>query len=134
MAAKKSRLETRTVIYILLVVLIVLGVGYLILTFDVAEKPDSVQKIINNPQNYIGKKISVEGIYYTESESEVFLIDVYPTIADETPDVYLELNLEKINNSVIENLSEEQHYTATGTLVETTQYGVELKVDEIKPS
>ena len=134
MSAKKSRFDTRTLIYILLIVVIIAGIGYFILTYKQTEQPYKVPTILSNPKNYNGSIISVEGIYYTVSNSEVYLIDVYPTVANENPENRLPLNLDNLEEYIRINLTEQQQYIAKGTFI-VSEYGFfELFVDEIKLS
>jgi len=132
MSAKKSRFQTRTIIYIAIIVLIILALAAVILNYEETEQVYSVPTVINNPNNYNNLKITVEGIYYTQSDTERYLVDVYPTVANENPQNRLPLNLEYLDNTTTDSLVEDQQYTATGTFVVLNDFGsFELIVDKI---
>jgi len=134
MSAKKSRFDTKTLIYILLFVVIIAGIAYFIFTYKETDQPYKVPTILSNPKNYNGSIISVEGIYYTLSNSEIYLIDIYPTVANENPENRLPLNLDNVDEDIRINLTEKQRYIAKGTFI-VSEYGFfELLVDEIKLS
>lgn len=132
---KKFDLDTKTVIYILIVVLIVAGIGYFVFTnSDNSEDILSVREVNLNKEKYIGKQIEVKGIFYSEGEDENYLKSTFTTVAKPNPEDQLILNLENIDNDTIDNLTEDQQYIATGTLTVVSEYGtiVELVVTDIK--
>jgi hypothetical protein len=63
MAKKGSRFDTRTVLIILLV-LAIIGAGYVIVT-NLPEEIDytTVDDVVNNKQNYVNKNVTIKGIY-----------------------------------------------------------------------
>ena len=127
MNAKKSSIEPRTLIYILIVVLIVAGVAYFALTYEESDVL-TVSQVNAQSDNLIGKTIKVEGIYYFEDED--ILSANYESNANPVLTDTLSLNLSQIGNET--NLVEDQQYLAKGVLTENEFGFIELKVEEIK--
>jgi len=135
MTAKRKKLDIkpRTAAYIIITILIIIGVAYFILNgSDESENVLSVREVNLNKQNYIGKDITVEGIFYSEGED--FLISTFTTVSNPNPNDQLALNLENIDNDTRNNLTENQKYLVTGILTEIGEFGtiVELVATNVE--
>ncbi len=129
MSAKKSRIEPRTLIYILIVVIIIAGIAYFVLSYEPSETL-TVSQVNAKSGKLIGDTIDVEGVYYKEGAGGDYLIPTYTSVANQNPTERLSLNLSNIGNDT--NLVEDQQYHVKGVLTEN-QFGfIELKVEEIK--
>lgn len=136
MAVKKPKIQPRTFIYIVVVLLVILGIAYIALNPPTdSEDYLSVSEVIRNKENYIGKEITVKGVYYTSGDDD-YLIPVVTTTAKPNPDEMLLLNLENIvDNNTLENFTTGNNYAVSGELVDISEIGppiVELIASEIK--
>lgn len=131
MSAKGKKWDTRTILYILVIFLIVVAVIYVVtLPPDNSEPVLSVQNVLANTESYLNETILVEGIYYVEG-SEEFLIP--PTNdANPTPTQRLLLNTENLDNTTI--LIQQSKYHLTGRLETVTSTGgIALIVTSVEP-
>ena len=129
MSAKKSFIEPRTLIYILIVILIIAGIAYYVLTYEPSDVL-TVSQVISQKEGLIGDTIKVEGIYYSEEEdllSSTYISDANPVYTNT-----IRLNLTQIGNET--NVVEDQKYIVTGVLTQN-QFGfIELRAIKIKES
>lgn len=130
MSAKRRRLEFRTVLIILIVLLIVLSVAYYILTAPTKSMEYTPEEVLRNPSKYLNDEIIVRGEYYIEDGHYVI-----PPLTDANlyPSILLQLNLTQIN----ENITENYQYKFTGVLKRISGSfdlnAVELVVTKIDP-
>lgn len=131
MSAKGKKWDTRTILYILVIFLIVVAVIYVVtLPPDNSEPVLSVQYVLANTESYLNETIIVEGIYYVEG-SEEYLIPP-TTDANPTPTQRLLLNTENLDNTTI--LIQQSKYHLTGRLETVTSTGgIALIVTSVEP-
>ncbi|PNX50561.1 MAG: hypothetical protein BV456_06275 [Thermoplasmata archaeon M8B2D] len=131
MSAKGKKWDTRTILYILVIFLIVVAVIYVVtLPPDNSEPVLSVQYVLANTESYLNETIIVEGIYYVEG-SEEYLIPP-TTDANPTPTQRLLLNTENLDNTTI--LIQQSKYHLTGRLETVTSTGgIALIVTIVEP-
>ena len=131
MSAKGKKWDTRTILYILVIFLIVIAVIYVVtLPPDDSEPVLSVQNVLANTESYLNGTILVEGIYYVEGSDE-FLIPP-TTDANPTPTQRLLLNTENLDNTTI--LIQQSKYHLTGRLETVTSTGgIALIVTSVEP-
>ena len=114
MAKKSSKISTRTYIYIIIVLLIVLGV-YLIIT-NLPESKDYLtpQQINLDKEGYIGKTVTILGEYDFFGADPIVLTT---TMALEEGS-YLKLNISSLENTnATDDLFQGQKYYFTGEIV-----------------
>jgi len=95
MSAKKKLIETRTMVYILIVVIIIAGIAYFAITYEPSDVL-TVSQVRAQSNDLIGETIKVEGIYYLEEEpilASNYQSDANPVLSDT-----LVLNLSQIGN------------------------------------
>ena len=68
MVIKRRRFDTRTVLIVLFVILIIVAVYFLITNLPVKEEYLTPEMVANNIQQYINKSIVVEGYYEPDIE------------------------------------------------------------------
>jgi hypothetical protein len=131
MSAKGKKWDTRTILYILVIFLIVVAVIYVVtLPPDNSEPVLSVQNVLANTDFYLNKNITIEGIYYVEG-SEEYLIPP-TTDANPTPTQLLPINTENLDNTTI--LIQQSKYHLTGRLETVTSTGgIALIVTSVEP-
>ena len=131
MSAKGKKWDTRTILYILVIFLIVVAIIYVVtLPPDDSEPVLSVQNVLANTESYLNGTILVEGIYYVEGSDE-FLIPP-TTDANPTPTQRLLLNTENLDNTTI--LIQQSKYHLTGRLETfTSTGGIALIVTSVEP-
>ena len=131
MSAKGKNWDTKTILYILIIFLIVVAVIYVVtLPPDDSEPVLSVQNVLANTESYLNETILVEGIYYVEGNEE-FLIPP-TTDANPTPTQRLLLNTENLDNTTI--LIQQSKYHLTGRLETVTSTGgIALIVTSVEP-
>ena len=98
MSAKKSMIEPRTLIYILIIVLIIAGVAYFVLTYEPSDTLN-VSQVISPNNEHIGKTVEVQGVYHSEEED--YLKSKYSTNANPNPTEMLPLNLSQMGNQTL---------------------------------
>ena len=134
MSPKSSIFDFRTVLYIMIIVLIMIGVAFGLLAGDDDAGTDikTPDLILLNPQNFINKNIVVRGIFYSDGD-----IVANPTTDDDPYANGLHLDLSKIND-LTTNLSDGNKYDFHGrlewdpdSLIPNTI--VILRVDDIDP-
>jgi len=138
MDIKKPKFDMRTTIYILILVLIIVSILYLVYnSSDDSDKVLSVKNVLLNKEAYIGDNVKVRGVYESVTNDENYLKPSFTTDLDPSTEM-LRLNVDALNNSVRENLSEDNQYIITGVLsqIETGQgsqiLNVELVVSKIE--
>jgi hypothetical protein len=133
MTAKGKKWDTRTILYILVIFLIVIAIIYVVtLPPDNSEPVLSIQTVLANTESYLNETITIEGIYYVEG-SEEFLIPP-TTDANPTPKLndLLPLNTENLDNTTI--LIQQSKYHLTGRLETVTSTGgIALIVTSVEP-
>jgi len=133
MIAKGKKWDTRTILYILVIFLIVIAIIYVVtLPPDNSEPVLSIQTVLANTESYLNETITIEGIYYVEG-SEEFLIPP-TTDANPTPKLndLLPLNTENLDNTTI--LIQQSKYHLTGRLETVTSTGgIALIVTSVEP-
>jgi hypothetical protein len=136
MSAKGRKWDTRTILYVLIVLLIVAAVIYVVtLPPDNSEPVLSVQTVNANTDFYLNKTITVEGIYYVEGSDE-YLTSPNANPANPFPTQLLRLNTENLDNTT--TLIVESKYHITGKLETVTVTGgiisgIELVVTSVDP-
>jgi hypothetical protein len=132
---KKPKIDMRTILYLLLFVLIVISVVYII--FNSSGDSDrilTVNNVLLNKESYLGDSIKVRGIYESVTADENYLKPSFTTDLDPSSEMLI-LNLDQIDVSIRENLSENNQYIVTGILSEvgegTEILNVELIASEI---
>lgn len=138
MDIKKLKLDMRTAIYLLIIILLIISIAYLVSTgSDDSDEILSVNNVLLNKEAYVGDNIKVRGVYASITADENYLKSSFTTDLDQSTEM-LRLNLDALNNSVRENLSEDNQYIVTGVLshIETDQgsqiLNVELVVSKIE--
>ena len=131
MSAKGKKWDTRTILYILVIFLIVVAIIYVVTLPPVDSEPVlSVQTVLANIDFYLNKNITVEGIYHESVDGPALRT---PT-TDPNPNLFenLPLNLEKLDNTT--TLIAESKYHLTGRLVTITSTGgIALVVTSVEP-
>ena len=114
MVKKTSKISTRTYLYIIVVLLIVLG-GYLIFT-NLPESVDYLtpEQINLAKQNYIDKTVTVIGDYNIFDAG--YPIVLTPSSIQEE-DRYIKLNLSRLTNNETDDLFQGEKYYFTGKIV-----------------
>lgn len=112
MSPKSGIFDFRTILYILIIMLIILGVAYGLLTGEEGTGTDikSPKSVLLNPQNFINKDIIVQGIYYSDGD---FVAN--PTQDEDPHATGLNLDLDNIDN-VTTVLSDGSKYNFYGKL------------------
>jgi hypothetical protein len=132
MSAKGRKWDTRTILYVLIVILIVAAVIYVVtLPPDNSEPVLSVQTVLANTDFYLNKNMTIEGTYYVQGNDEYLA----PPTNDASPtpklNDLLPLNTENLDNTTI--LIQQSKYHVTGKLVKVTVTGViELVVTSVR--
>lgn len=116
MAAKRKRFETRTVLIILLV-LIIIGAGYIIIT-NLPEELDytTVDDVVNNKQNYVNQNVRVKGIYNFDNNRPGIISISTPAEGEEPNKLNLDLSL--LVNNETDDLTAGIVYFFTGTIID----------------
>ena len=118
MSIQKPKFDMKTILYLLIIILIIVLVAYAIAnSFNESEEILSVNNVLLNKNSYIGDTIKVKGIFHSETEEENYLKQSFTTNLEPSAEM-LNLNLNQLNASVRENLSEDNQYIVTGTLME----------------
>lgn len=108
MSAKAKKISTRSMIYILVIVLIIVGVAYLILNLPEEKPKYNLDQIFADPEYYIEKgEIIVIGYYYSPEQSLI------KTTFDDNP--YPEKML-RLDNVTGLGLIDDTKYEVTGEL------------------
>jgi len=112
MNAKTRKWNTRTVIYILLILVIIAAVIYYITLPKSEDNTLSLKRLIENKENYDNKDVEVEGIYFLDGNNRALRP---PQMDTELYPNYI-LNLE-IPEKLLENntLNENVKYIMKGT-------------------
>jgi len=133
MSSKSGMFDFRTILYILIIVLIILGVIYGLTTGEEDTGTDirTPHNILLTPSLYVNKNIVVRGIYYSEDE-----IVADPTTADVPYANGLNLDLE--TNNKTGDVSDGNKYDFYGKLewipdTPIPNTSVILIVTEVKP-
>ena len=115
MAKKGKRFDTRTLLIIFLV-LVIIGAGYVVIT-NLPEEIDYINPdvIINNPSGFLGQDVIVKG-YYIKNVAD---IDVVVSSLSATEGQELEMNLDILRaTNETDKLRTEKLYYFTGTITE----------------
>jgi hypothetical protein len=125
MSPKRKFLDFRTTLYIIIVVLIVVG-AYFLITSGGGDKVFTPDQILKVKAQYIGQTITVEGTYYTSSNS----VAKSTSIGDLEP-TGLSLDLTKVNDTPV---VDQNKYRFTGTLEWASEgdQSVILRVTQIR--
>jgi hypothetical protein len=116
MAKKGSRFDTRTLLIILLVIVII-GAGYIVIT-NLPEEIDFVTpgEIVNNPSNFLGQEVIVKGYYDKDSADFDVIVSTLSTTGGEGREE-LKINIEKLRETnETDNLRTERLYYFTGKI------------------
>ena len=99
MAKKGSRFDTRALSIILLVIVII-GAGYIVIT-NLPEELDytTVDDVITNKQNYVNKNVTVKGIYNFDFNIPNIVSSNTPVEGIEPYTLKLDLSLLDINET-----------------------------------
>jgi len=131
MSAKGKKWDTRTILYILVIFLVVVAVIYVVtLPPDNSEPVLSVQTVLANIDFYLNKTITVEGIYHESVDGPALRT---PT-TDANPNLFenLPLDLENLDNTTI--LIQQSKYHLSGILETVTSTGgIALVVTSVEP-
>jgi len=118
MIFKKPKMDMRAILYLLLFILIAISIAYILLnSSDDSDKILSVKNVLLNKKTYIGENIKVRGIFDSVTADEYYLKPSFTTNLDPSTEM-LTLNLDQIDISTRENLSEDSQYIVTGLLSE----------------
>jgi hypothetical protein len=133
MSAKGRKWDTRTILYVLIALLIVVAVIYVVtLPPDNSEPVLSLQTVLANTDFYLNKNITVEGIYYVEGNDEYLAPPTNDANPTPTLDDLLPLNTGNLNNTTI--MIQKSKYHVKGRLETVTATGViELVVTSVDP-
>jgi hypothetical protein len=128
MSAKRRRLDFRTTLYIAIILLIIFGVAYFILTPESGPEIYTTEQILTNKQRYIGKTITVEGTYYSDGDVVAKATGVSNPFEQPYP---IQLDRSNVNTTV----RNEYKYRFTGVLqwLSEEDQSVILIVSEITP-
>lgn len=131
MALKIGRPSSRAMLYILLLVLISFAVVYLLINREKTEIYTPAQ-ILSNKQNFIGKTVVVEGVYYSHMAGTNNVVSNPKTQTTPVPP-FVPLNLESIENYTA-LLIDGNKYRFTGKIewLSETSGSIVLVVSEIK--
>jgi hypothetical protein len=130
-ARKRRKFETKTLLKVLLVALIVVGIIYVILTpSEEKEEVISVERLLLNKDVYDGGTVTVRGIYQSLGGNHVLT----PPTTDASPDPegYIFLDLSNINLTQYPAI-EEITYMVRGT-VEVEYFGAAFEIQLIAES
>jgi uncharacterized membrane protein YciS (DUF1049 family) len=132
MSAKGKKWDTKTILYILVIFLIVVAVIYVVtLPPDNSEPVLSVQTVLANTDFYLNKNITVEGTYYVEGNDE-YLTPPNANPANPIPTQLLPINTENLDNTTI--LIQQSKYHLSGRLETVTSTGgIALVVTSVEP-
>ena len=112
MAKKKSRIETRTVL-IILIILAIIGAGYVIfINLPPSVEYITVEELNNNKENFIDTKQTVIGTFDIYN-GEPVIVSTSTAIEENRR---LKLNYDNIENAS-DNLIQGEKYYFTGTIV-----------------
>jgi hypothetical protein len=133
MSAKRSKLDTRTILYILIIILVIVGGYYLITNMPEEVKTYSPDDVLRQQNQLIGKTIVVEGYYDPDIYSgSIVSTTVAPTSglrADisglDNESLPLNTNVKYEFKGVLERITEESEGPAPPNVV------VILIVDEV---
>ena len=133
MSPKSGMFDFRTILYILIIVLILLGVTYGLLTGEEDAGPDikTPHTILLNPALYVNENIVVRGLFYSDGN-----IVADPTTDDDPYATGLNLDLE--TNNKTGDVSDGNKYDFYGKLewipdTPIPNTSVILIVTEVKP-
>ena len=136
MSAKRRNFDTRTVLYVLLVVIIILAIAVFVMSAEDSDQTEfTVSQITNNIKKYIGDRITVVGIYdstYGDDGSlkpPTFDTQIAPQGNELLP---LSIDDETFNETLVSGVK----YRVTGVLEEidsplATEYGITYGVELI---
>jgi len=111
MSAKRSKIDTRTMLYILIVVLIVIGAYYFISNMSEPEKwysPGDVR------ENLVGQKINVQGFYEPDLYDGSIVSDY-----NNVDEGFLRVDLSNVDSNLLP-LKTQTKFKFTGELQEIT--------------
>jgi len=114
-ATKKTRfkIEWRTFLTIVVLILIIIGIGYHLLTPSNETRVLTVDEILTNTKIYLNKVVTVEGLYYISPDGPSV---IKPSVAT-NPEGWLNLDLTQIENATA-NVIVDHKYWFTGVLKE----------------
>ncbi len=117
MSAKKARRwNTRTILTVLLIVLIVAALSLYILNLEEPPRYYDPEDLRNNPGSFIGETVTVEGYYYDAGTGlEEGFITSQPTTQLTPPDSTqtLDVNYSNVNITLVDG----REYRFTGKLI-----------------
>ena len=96
----KRKWDTRTILLVLIIALIIIAVVFVIFIQPGGENNSqtvlTVEEIVQNRDNYVGKKVIVEGFYHISIDSQPSLIPA-TTVSDPNPTIWVNLNETSLN-------------------------------------
>ena len=121
MNAKKKRFDTRNIL-IILIIIVIIGAGYTLITNLPAEIDTlSPQEVRRNIRTYLNKTIIVEG-YYEPDIEEGSIVSRPINQLSEPPDSWLKIDVTNLDNKSLP-LSSDIKYHFTGVLTELELIG-----------
>ena len=115
MSAKRRRFDTRTVLTVLFIIVVIAAVYVLITNLPVEEDVLSPEEITRNPQLYLGEKIVVEGYY--EADIDGGSIVSIPVDPISPPPESLRIDISNLGNETLP-LYADLKYHFTGVLTQ----------------
>ena len=126
MSAKKKRFDTRTILIVLFVI-VVIAAGYIVITNLPAEEEYlTPEEVLRNKDNYLNETIIVKGLYDLDGGKDV-VVSTMSTVNGRAP---LEIDLEGFSENETDILKTGNKYKFTGVLKlnEEDQLGVSVKL------
>ena len=121
MSAKRKRFDTRTVLIVLLVIVIIASAYIVITNLPAEENYLSPEEVTRNPQLYLNDEIIVEGYYEPDIEGgSIVSLPTDPLSAP--PGSWLKLDISNVGNESLPLYSDIK-YHFTGLLTETIPTG-----------
>ena len=115
MAKKGMNLDFKTLITILIIVGIIAGVAYVVLTYEEPPKVYNIDQVFAKKASLMGEEIIVEGYYYTQIDGPSLISATFDS--NPNPTTWLPLNIDNVLNAT-EKLVENSKYEITGILQE----------------
>ena len=110
MVKKGRRYDTRTILMILLVILVIAAAYIVISNLPAEEDFLSVEEVLRNKETYLNKIIAVKGFYDIDGDQNV----VVSTLDTTTGRSLLRLDLTGFKNNETDILKEGEKFTFTG--------------------
>jgi len=136
MSAKKGRrkIETRTLLYILIAIVIISAAYTYISSLPAATKYYSVESVLSNKENYIGKTITIKAYY----DADLGIVDDIETVSSGAPTSGLKIDSSNLDNTSKNNLIENKKLHFAGHLEyidpKNELIGVIFTLDEVTPA